>query len=306
MPSVITVGPENLTGNYYSIDSAGNVRLGTERGALSPRKDLAEATQVLAREATLRARTRALGGAFARKRASLERSERPKVEAMMGTLGRRVSAEGAERIANHVAVQEATGVSRADRKLVNEIIKASGIPDWSEKVIRPWLAELWKKGWYGAAAITGPDIASSVRDKQVQAALKAGGKRMGLLDLEGDTKEALFRVISLSREKGLGQASPRTVAKWIQQEVPAGRFVNAGPRYRAQLITRTEIMHSTRAASLAQSKADPFVDRVQAIDGDYDEECAARNGEIYTIDEAEVVNGETHPNCTLCFVPAAT
>jgi len=42
-------------------------------------------------------------------------------------------------------------------------------------------------------------------------------------------------------------------------------------------------------------------DRVQAIDGDQDEECAARDGREFTVDEAYSITD--HPNGTLDWIP---
>jgi hypothetical protein len=41
--------------------------------------------------------------------------------------------------------------------------------------------------------------------------------------------------------------------------------------------------------------------QVEAIDGDGDEECAARNGNVYAVDEALEI--EDHPNGTLDWIP---
>jgi hypothetical protein len=43
------------------------------------------------------------------------------------------------------------------------------------------------------------------------------------------------------------------------------------------------------------------IEQVQAIDGDGDPECAARDGEIFSVDEADGI--EDHPNGTLDWVP---
>jgi hypothetical protein len=70
--------------------------------------------------------------------------------------------------------------------------------------------------------------------------------------------------------------------------------------YRAEMIARTELMDSFNAAALA-SYSDAGVTEVQAIDGDGDPECAERDGQIFSIEEADQI--EDHPNGTLDFVP---
>jgi hypothetical protein len=70
--------------------------------------------------------------------------------------------------------------------------------------------------------------------------------------------------------------------------------------YRAEMIARTELMDAYNATALA-SYSEAGVSQVQAIDGDGDEECAARDGQTFDIDEADTI--EDHPNGTLDWVP---
>ena len=70
--------------------------------------------------------------------------------------------------------------------------------------------------------------------------------------------------------------------------------------YRAELIARTETMFAYNTAALG-SYRDAGLTMVQAIDGDKDEVCAARNGQEFSIIEAYGI--EDHPNGTLDWVP---
>lgn len=70
--------------------------------------------------------------------------------------------------------------------------------------------------------------------------------------------------------------------------------------YRSEMIARTELMEAYNHAALG-SYADAGLRMVQAIDGDKDEQCAARDGREYTITEAEGISD--HPNGTLDWVP---
>ena len=76
--------------------------------------------------------------------------------------------------------------------------------------------------------------------------------------------------------------------------------VVADTAYRAEMIARTELMDAYNAAAL-YSYAEAGVGMVQAVDGDGDEECAARNGQVFSVDEADSI--EDHPNGTLDWVP---
>lgn len=69
---------------------------------------------------------------------------------------------------------------------------------------------------------------------------------------------------------------------------------------RSDLVARTETMFAYNDAAL-HSYREYDVMQVEAMDGDYDDICAARNGSIYSIDEALGIHD--HPNGTLDWAP---
>src|SRR4029077_12156105 len=69
---------------------------------------------------------------------------------------------------------------------------------------------------------------------------------------------------------------------------------------RAETIARTETMLSYNRATVT-GYGEFGVTHLLAYDGDGDEECAARNGLEFTIDEAEAI--EDHPNGPLVWSP---
>jgi phage portal protein BeeE len=87
--------------------------------------------------------------------------------------------------------------------------------------------------------------------------------------------------------------SPADIGRRIQESA-------AFDEYRAELISRTETMNVYNDAAL-RSYGELEVAEVEAIDGDEDAECAARNGKRYPIDEAYGISD--HPNGTLDWVP---
>ncbi len=151
-------------------------------------------------------------------------------------------------------------------------------------------------------AINVPDRAT-LRDLVASRLLKAAGLRLGLVDIRGDTKRAIFEAIEIGRERGYG---PRKVAGLIREMVPAGRFVEAGSKYRSEMIARTETLHAQRMATLEFYKESPVVHKVVAFDGEGDPQCAQRNGQHYTLEQAEVEMNITHPNCVLAFGPVVS
>ena len=76
--------------------------------------------------------------------------------------------------------------------------------------------------------------------------------------------------------------------------------VAAFDEYRAEVIARTELMDAYNGAALG-TYTDAGLSQVEAIDGDGDEECAARDGEVFDIEKADAI--EDHPNGTLDWVP---
>lgn len=236
------------------------------------------------------------------------RMERPQTRKLMPIL---------KQLGDHVADVAASkgglveAVSTRDAKAreiahVNAIVKAAELPKWRQEHMLDWIETLYAGAFAGEYSLAQPGLDATVRNTIERAVLKRAGTNLGLIDLTDHTKSSLFRVLEFAREWEVGKPSPRQVATWIRNEVPAGRFVNAGAKYRAELIARTEIMNATRVSSIETARANPLVSKLTAFDGDMDEQCALRNGNDFTPDEADIETASTHPNCTLMFVPAYT
>jgi hypothetical protein len=104
------------------------------------------------------------------------------------------------------------------------------------------------------------------------------------------TRRELRRLIATAVEQGLSAGE-------------AGDLVQAATgfsEYRAERIARTELMFAYNQAALASYGA-YGVQQVEAMDGDDDEECADRDGQVFTVDEAAGI--EDHPNGTLDWIP---
>jgi hypothetical protein len=187
------------------------------------------------------------------------------------------------------------------RERIATIVAALRLKEWTRNVLQPIFETQWKRvADMAVMTLKREDVPVTMRTSLEQLILRHGGKRVGLLDIAEDTRTALFRVMDEGRAKGL---NPRETARLIRDEVPAGRFTNAGASYRAQLIARTETLSAQRFSSLAMYKESPDIAKVIAFDGDKDAECVARNGTEYTISEAETEADITHPNCVLAFAP---
>lgn len=191
----------------------------------------------------------------------------------------------------------------ADKDRIDAIIASAKLDDWKKQKLQPMFERQWQRTARMVVEIVERNnIQPSFVDRIVQDILEAGGRRMGLVDIEGDTKRALMKTIEVGRRLGY---SPRKTASLIEQFVPAGRFTLAGTQYRSQMIARTETLSAAREAALQSYKFSRTVTKVVAFDGEeFDETCASRNGQIFTIEEAEAENGDTHPNCVLAWGPA--
>lgn len=117
--------------------------------------------------------------------------------------------------------------------------------------------------------------------------LKGSDRIRGMLKT---TRDSISRVIRDGVAEGL---SPAQLGDAI--EAAAGL-----DEYRAELISRTETMLAYNDAAIGTYR-EFGVGQVQAIDGDMDEECAARNGNVYSLDEASGISD--HPNGTLDWIP---
>ena len=122
----------------------------------------------------------------------------------------------------------------------------------------------------------------------ISAVLSKIGAR--ITDITRTTQDAIAAAVTKGYDEGL---SPAQIADLIE-ELPA--FDEA----RAELVARTETMFAYNDAAL-ESYSGFGVTEVEAIDGDEDEECAARNGQIYSVEDAAGI--EDHPNGTLDWVP---
>jgi HK97 family phage portal protein len=131
--------------------------------------------------------------------------------------------------------------------------------------------------------------------------LAAGGKHIGLVDLDKQTRAGLFKILEQAREEGLG-VDP--IVRRIRDEIPKGRYMSS--KIRARVIARTETKHAQRTSTIEAYKASGVVQEVIVIDdrlGFGDDECSFWNGRKITLPEAVELGEQEHPNGTRDFVP---
>lgn len=163
---------------------------------------------------------------------------------------------------------------------------------------------------YGAVSErVGLPVAWRIEDRGARAVIAAGGRRLGLVDLEDGTRAALFEAIRQGRDQGLGADA---LARRIRQLVPAGRFAGmeaerpgSGAAYRARMIARTETTYARNVSSLEAGRESGFEEFLvfDARLGPTDEECEALDGVTVSAEEAERLLEEEHPNGTRSISP---
>jgi hypothetical protein len=155
--------------------------------------------------------------------------------------------------------------------------------------IRPYLAGIVETVTNRATETMGtPKKADHFAERVDQFVQKRAGER--IKEMLATTKEAIQSALSQGFEEGLSIAE-------IGDLIEGSTTFN---ELRAETIARTETMFAYNDAAL-NSYGEFGVDQVQAIDGDGDPECAARDGQVFDVEEAYSI--EDHPNGTLDWVP---
>ena len=129
-----------------------------------------------------------------------------------------------------------------------------------------------------------------------------GGAR--IRDINDRTLDALKAVLSEGVRRGysISQLVDGVPAEGFAGVLKAGldNGISVWSELRAETIARTETALSYNRAALDGYK-EFNISEVEAIDGDGDEECADRNGQTFSVEDALAI--EDHPNGTLDWVP---
>jgi hypothetical protein len=169
------------------------------------------------------------------------------------------------------------------------------------------LADSYGRQFLSIAKMTFESIESELglgvmlTDPMQQSILKTAGRRLGLLDLEQETKDNLFKALAQGREEGLGVDA---LSNLIEDLVSKGPW--STPEIRAKVIARTETKYAQNYSSLEAYRASDTVTDALIFDaqlGDTDAECEALNGETVSLEEAMYLMEAEHPNGTRSFAP---
>lgn len=145
-------------------------------------------------------------------------------------------------------------------------------------------------------------ITTGLPDPVGRAVAQAGGRRAGLVDLEKQSRRALFDAIAEGRAEGEGVTQ---LAARIADHVEAGPWTTV--EQRALTIARTETKFAQNVSTIEMAK-NVGADQLTVFDGRLgpgrsDPDHIARDGITVTADEAAAMAAEEHPNGTLSFAP---
>lgn len=190
--------------------------------------------------------------------------------------------------------------------LPEDFWSAALLTDYAHRVA-PTLAIVFKDG--GSEAIDDSELGISfdfLEPNALQYGQERGAELIGMKNVNGqwvDNPKAEWAIDATTRETArelLTEAMEEgmSVQDFADRLEESGLFGEA----RAEMIARTETALAFAGGKVA-SYREADVDYVYIYDGDYDEECAARDGTIVSIDEY-ADEPILHPNCVADARPA--
>jgi HK97 family phage portal protein len=201
-----------------------------------------------------------------------------------------------------IAGKDAEKGEKSDELLAQLILDKLGIAQFQADLRHIYEAHYLEVAKATNAAAEHGGIGVNLSDTVTQAILAAGGKRVGLVDLEGQTRDALFQSLAQGRAEGEG---PIKLAMRISDLVEAGP--STSPLLRARRIARTETAYAQNVATIERAREAGYGTLIiydgLLGPGRSSEEHMARNGSIVSIEQALIMADEEHPNGTLSFAP---
>jgi hypothetical protein len=168
-----------------------------------------------------------------------------------------------------VATPEKLKTAQGRRELLAATMGKLGLKAWFTKTLEPILGNAAARTAGDTRRLISRNLAQDVPmpHEAVRRMQRDAGAHLRLKpDLEPQVKDAIETVLNEAFAQG---QNPDATARMIREMVPAGRFVHAGSKYRARLISRTETADLQRASLLAAYKAMPNVTAIMLSDGIY-------------------------------------
>ena len=190
-----------------------------------------------------------------------------------------------------------------DAARVDAMTRSMHITDWDEKILKPGYERSYLRTMELTADTirTTTGLAVNLPDSVGRRIVSDGGRRIGLVDIQGQSRTALFH--SLAEGRALGEG-PDALARRIRDRIGRGRYKTVEKR--AYVIARTETKYAQNLSSIELYQSMETVTGMLAFDaqvGATDAECEQRNGVVYSAADARSELGFEHPLGTLSFAP---
>ena len=197
-------------------------------------------------------------------------------------------------------LQETFKASAEDMIIVDRILLEASM-EASEAVLRETYEavylEVAKSSGEAAEAL---GLSTGLPDPVARAVVSAGGRRAGLIDMTERAKTSLFNAIVEGRAAGEGADA---LARRVRVDIERGRYRDV--QTRAKVIARTETAFAQSTSTIERSR-EAGVQQAMVFDnrtGFDDDICTAMDGITVTLDEAQALAADEHPNGTRSFSP---
>lgn len=186
--------------------------------------------------------------------------------------------------------------------LIEEIMALLETDQWREALSQAYGAHYLEVAKAVQDAAERAGLGTSLPDPVARAIVATGGRRVGLIDLDAQTRAAVFDALAEGRAEGEGVAA---LANRIADHVEAGPWREA--KVRATIIARTETKYAQNISTIERARAAGVASFI-VFDGRLGLprsgiDHIARDGSIVTESEAIALADAEHPNGTLSFAP---
>ena len=202
-----------------------------------------------------------------------------------------------------ISEQEGKSLGKKEEDLlVAQILEKLGIAKWTGELRRAYEAQYLEVAKAMSEAAERAGLGASLPDPVARSIVAAGGRRAGIVDIEGQSRKAMFAALAEGRAEGEGaQALANRIAGYVE----GGHWQSAETR--ARIIARTETKYAQNISTIERAKAGG-VQQFIIFDGRLGpgrslDSHIARNGSIVTAAEADALAATEHPNGTLSFAP---
>lgn len=197
---------------------------------------------------------------------------------------------------------EAKAFETKESELVQQIIDLLNLEAWEQGLSSRYQAQYLAIARKTAEALQEAGFGTGLPDPVMRQIIAAGGTRAGLIDVDAQTRQAIFDALAEGRAQGEGV---QALANRIANQVEGGHWGNAETR--ARVIARTETKHAQNISTLEAGQAAGVTEYV-IFDGRFGEPRSelshiARDGKIVSAADARIMAENMRPNCTLSFAP---